>query len=70
MATVKVDWSHILMVFGGVMFGEIVRFIHGAGFPKDVKVVLGDLISDPVESHVDGSGFLLLDGVVGDAAGR
>ena len=51
------------------MLGEVVRKIVRAASPVYVELALLDSVLDPVESHVDGLGAALLDGVVGDTRG-
>ncbi len=52
-----------------MVFGEIVGEIGFSGCPENLEVSLFDAITYPVESHVDGPGALLVDGIVGDSAG-
>ena len=57
------------MVFGRKMLGVVVSEVLYAGFPVDVELVLVYTVTDPVESHIDGFGPSLFDGVVDDAGG-
>jgi hypothetical protein len=52
-----------------VMFAEIVSAIGCAGFPKYVELFLADAVADPIETHVNGLGVFLLDGIVGQSSG-
>ena len=52
-----------------MVFGEIVGEIGFSGCPENLEVSLFDAIAYPVETHVDGPGALLVDGIVGDSAG-
>ena len=49
-----------------MVFGEIIGSIGFTFAPKNLELTLADAISDPVESHVDGFGALLFDGVSRD----
>ena len=51
------------------MLGKIIGEVIGAFFPVNSELILADAIADPIESHVDGFGAALLDGVVNDAFG-
>ena len=57
------------MVDRCVMFGEIIGLVLKAGTPVYVEVSLVYAVLDPVKSHVNGSGSLLGDGVVGKFGG-
>ena len=56
-------------MFCGMMFREIISFVHVAALPKHVKLALAHTVSDPVEAHVNGFGPLLFDSVGGNASG-
>ena len=57
----KVDWSYSPMVSSGVMFDRVVGKIVFTWFPEDVKLSLGGLVLEPIESHVNGFGKFLFD---------
>ena len=46
------------MVSGRVMFSEVVSIIVASGFPIDVELFLVYLVTDPIETHVNGFGKL------------
>ena len=52
---------------GSVMLGEVVDMIVGTSFPVYKKLTLAHTVADPIKSHVNGFGALLLDGAVDDA---
>ena len=56
------------MMHGSVVFGEVVGKILAAGIPENVELALEDAIAYPVVSHIDVSGLVLFDGVVGEAS--
>jgi hypothetical protein len=56
-------------MFCGMMFREIISFVHVATFPKHVKLALAHMVMDPVKAHVNGFGPLLFDSISGDASG-
>ena len=47
------------------MFGEVICEIEVSRRPIHVEFVLFDAISYPIETHIDGAGASLGDGVVG-----
>ena len=51
------------------MFGEVVAKIFCAGPPVDDELVLFDSIADPIEAHIHGARFALLQSIVRDAGG-
>ena len=65
----KIAGAHATMVCWRVMFGEVVGEIVGAAAPVDDELALADAVADPVETHVDGLGAALFDGVVYDPGG-
>jgi hypothetical protein len=65
----EVGVSDTLMVLGGVMFCEVIPQVGFARCPKNAEMSLFDTVAYTIESPVDGSGSLLVDGVVGYAAG-
>jgi hypothetical protein len=60
---------HELVMCRRVKFGVVIGHVALSWSPINVEFSLLDPISDPVETHVDGMGALLLDVVVGNAAG-
>lgn len=69
MGSVQIKRSYTSMVGGCVVFGVVVSVVVGAGLPIDVVMALLDAVADPVVAHVNCTGTLLPDGVVGDADG-
>ena len=57
------------VMFRGMVLCKVVHEVVFTFLPVDEELTLFDSIPDPVESHVHCFGSLLLDGVVGDAAG-
>ena len=53
-----------------MVFGEVICPIVVARSPKNMKMALSYLVTDPIEAHVDGFGSFLLYGVIGNATGR
>ena len=49
------------------MFGEVIRKVLVCGGPVHIVLLLVDAVPDPIEMHVDCTGSLLGDGVVGEA---
>jgi hypothetical protein len=52
-------WSYLLMMNRGVVLGVVVSHVVGAGFPIDDELFLRHPVSDPIESHVNGSRLML-----------
>ena len=52
-----------------MMLGKIVSAIGLAFGPENPELALANAVADPIKTHVDGLGPLLLDGVVRNAAG-
>lgn len=65
----EIVWSHLLVMRRGVMFGVVIGHVGTTRGPNDAVLVLVDAILDPVVAHVDGTGSLLLDSIVGDTDG-
>jgi hypothetical protein len=59
--------AHETMVTRGVMFRVIVAEVFGAWSPIYEELSLLFTVFEPVESHVQGLGAFLFDGVVGEA---
>ena len=56
------------MVMGSrVVLGEVVAEVSAAGFPINDKLALPGAVLDPIEAHIDGFGYFLLDCAVGEA---
>ena len=51
------------------MFGEVICEVLVRRGPVHMVLLLVDAIADPIEMHVDGTGSLLGDGVIGKANG-
>ena len=49
------------------MLGEVVSEVCFTGRPVDVELSLFDSVSNPIESHVDCLGLVLLDGSICDS---
>jgi hypothetical protein len=52
-----------------VVFCVVVGKVYLAWFPMHIELSLANLISDPVKTHIYGSGSLLFDVIVGDTTG-
>ena len=65
----EIPLSHMLMMGGRVVLGEIIIQVGGSFFPVDDEISLAGAVAHPVKSHVDGLGASLLHIFVGDAAG-
>jgi hypothetical protein len=57
------------MMFGWMMFSEIISSVQNSSFPIDMELALADAVANPVEAHVNGFGSFLFDRVIGDAKG-
>ena len=62
-------WSYFLVMAGRMVFGVVVSFVDAARAPVDDELALFDSVADPVETHVNGAGALLLDVLIGNATG-
>ena len=51
------------------MFGEVICKVVVCGGPVHMVLLLVDAITDPIETHVDGMGSALGEGIVGEANG-
>ena len=51
------------------MFGEVIHKVLVCGGPVHMVLLLVDAITDPIETHVDGTGSSLGDGVIVEANG-
>jgi hypothetical protein len=47
-----------------MVFGEVIGVIVNASAPVDEKFAIFDAIADPVETHIDGFGSALFDGII------
>jgi hypothetical protein len=61
--------AHGLVVGRWVMLGEVVTEVFTAVFPVDEKMVLTDVVADPIEAHIHGAGLALADGRIDYAIG-
>ena len=50
-----------------VVLGSVVGKVARTGFPFDEELAFADAVLEPVETHVDGFGAALFDGLVEDA---
>ena len=57
---VEISGPNILMMRGGMMFGEIISLVETSFFPHDMKLALSNTISDPIKSHVNGFGTVFV----------
>ena len=62
--------SRVLMMFGPMVFGDVVAKVFNPWVPKYFDVFVGRLVDDPEIPHFHGSGALAFDGVIGDAGSR
>jgi hypothetical protein len=69
LSCVEEVWAHTAVVDGRVMLGEVFSTIVCPGLPEDKDFSLAGPLLDPVETHVDGLGSLLFDGVLGESHG-
>ena len=60
-------FAHFAVVGGCVMFGEVIRKVLVCSGPVYMVLLLVDAITDLIETHVDGTGSSLGDGVIGEA---
>ena len=61
--------SHMLMMSGRVVLGEIITQVGGSFLPVVDEVSLAGVVAHPVKSHVNDLGASLLHFGVGNAAG-
>ena len=66
---VEICRSQLLMMCGGMMFGDVIGFVQNAFFPVDVELSLSHAVANPIKAHVDSFGAFLFDGIVCDAGG-
>ena len=62
-----VGFSHVLMVCGWMMFSEVITKVHMYWLPFYLKVLLFQLITDPIKLHVHVFCPFLFDGSSHDA---
>ena len=62
-------WTHTLVVFAGMVFGQIVGLIGLAGFVIDHVDAFPDVIANAKEFHIHEFGSFLLDTIVDDSVG-
>ena len=51
--SMEICQAHVLMVGIWMMLGEVIHSIGDAWSPKNVILALADVVTDPVEMHVD-----------------
>ena len=51
------------------MFGEVIHKVVECGGPVRMVLLLVDATTDPIETHVDGTGSSMGDDVIGEANG-
>ena len=61
------EWTHELVVLCQLVFGEEISDVGAAGSPIDVKLFLVNAVADPIKSHINGFGALLLNSAIHDA---
>ena len=66
---VRVDWADKLVMFGRMMFGDVVAEVFGAWAPGDGDRLVTNLIGDPKIAHLHSTGALTFDCVVGNTSG-
>ena len=62
-------FAHFAVVGGCVVFGEVIHKVVMCSGPVHMALLLVDAITDPIEMHVDGTGSVLGEGVIGEANG-
>ena len=67
---VGVDWAHMLVMFGGMVLGDIVTEVFSTRVPRDINIVVAGLIRDPKIAHFHGAGSLMLDSIIRYTDGR
>jgi len=65
---IEICWAQGLMMRIWVVLGEVICFVGSTWSPKDVILALMDMITNPIEAHVNGLGPFLLDVVIGNAS--
>jgi hypothetical protein len=65
----RVVWSNMLVMFGGVMLGDVIAQILHAGVPEYANITVADLVNDPEVPHFHGSGSLAFNSAVGNSDG-
>ena len=58
------------MMGGWVVFCMIITSVLVAGFPIYFELTLSASVTDPIETHIDGLGAFLFDGVRGESCGN
>ena len=62
-------WAHSAMMGGWVLFCMIITSVVVAVFPIYFELSLSASVTDPIETHIDGLGEFLFDGVRGESYG-
>ncbi len=52
-----------------MVLGEVIGIVVETTAPVDDELAVGDAVFNPVETHVDGFGAALFDGIVGNSGG-
>ena len=65
----KIYWSHVAVMNGRMMLGELICQVVGTFVPEDDELYLFNAVLYPIKSHVGGFGTALLDIFIGDASG-
>lgn len=66
---IEICGADSLVMFGGMMLGDVISFVGFAGFPIDMELSLLDMIADPIEAHAHGFGALLFYLIIGNVRG-
>lgn len=64
---IEIDGSALHVVFRRMVLAVIISKVSGAWLPVDVVLALINSILKPIESHVDGFGSFLFDGIINDS---
>ncbi len=63
----EVPGAHASMMGGCMVLGEVIGIVFETTAPVDDELAVGDAVFNPVETHVDGFGAALFDGIVGNS---
>jgi hypothetical protein len=66
---VGVDGARVLMMLGRMVFGWIVAKVLSTWVPRDINILVADLVDDPKVAYFHGLGPLAFYGVIGNADG-
>jgi hypothetical protein len=61
--------ARVAVVGGRVVLGVVITVVVSPRAPVDKELALAGPVLDPIESHVDGFGAFLFDGVIGKSLG-